>query len=456
MRLRCLVLAWFIIFALASAKPALAQVQEALGVISFLRSLGGGGDNSEWIKLNFDAINLKLDQVLKNQESLQRSILLLSEQMEKMERSLIDEMRELPNREVRRKLTASQARVQTIARGLSRISSAPPELKAEYIRQIQHEIESIKGDVSGVMEDVIGISASYNKAKYSFISGVSSLSFDILMSMELTEEFMRREQGLKRDYANKAWYFLQYQSIVSAISRYVDQKSIEKSKIEIVSAFRKMEIPLTEDADTCFTYSGLYDVLKGGNPSKIVESILEENVVEVSCDYILGPVDSKCGGVDWVSEHSVNFYYGDKGFLEFDLEKFSSDSQSYLLVPVEDRDGTYFLEMVKISFNLDQSIGKATTRVATDKNGNSICAARQVVGVEELRSEEDRANVVYCAERQNCPVDLPSSGIRAWWEAYRDQTSLQLLGLETLDEAVLAMRRVMQHAEARLSVLVAK
>ncbi len=464
-RLLILLILPILVLILPGTVPVFAQVQavtvqEALGLISFLRSLGGGGGDSGSIPLEFDAIHLKLDQILENQERLQKGILLLSEQMQKMEKALIDDMRELPNREVKRKLSAAQARVRTISASLDHLNSLSPALKTEYLKAVKVEIGKIKEDISGVMEDVLGISAAYTKAKYSFISAIASTAFDVLMSMELTEAFIRQHEHLPRPQSDKPWYFLQYQSIVSVLGPFETQDTLIDTHWEILNAYRKMRIQPNDAAQACFAGSGLE--VSNGSPYEISEALFNEDVnkksprKDITCLFTLSPA-SECGGEDQIQEHSIQFGEGEKNIIQpFDLKSFSRSSEEYLLVAQQQRDDTFELGMIKLTLTFDTPVGVAISSPQnSNSQGGSICQSTEVVEVRNLRSEADRLAVTNCGRRGTCPFDVSSSELRQWWYSYRDQTALQMLNINTVSEAVAAMRRVKENANSRISVLLA-
>jgi len=250
-RFFCAIAVYTLIVSLASSAPARAQyVEAAIALIQLVRSFQASGSGSSWIKTEFDAINLKIDAVLQNQERLAAGIQSLSQQIADLEKSFATEINAQPFKEVLAKLIENQATINDLARQYQNLAGLSAELRTLGLQDIRRRLDLAKQSLPDVFARLSGVDAAYGKLKMSAISRVGLVHVQIIYNIALMDVLLDRETGSPDDRI--IWYVQKYSAIEQGATRFLSEESLESSRETLRRAYYDLETPVDNSIDRCF------------------------------------------------------------------------------------------------------------------------------------------------------------------------------------------------------------
>lgn len=429
--------ALIVIFGLLTWSPAKAQVAEILGIISFVRSLGGGGSDDSWLSKEFTAIHLKLDAILKNQERILEAIALISEQISNLEKKLLNEMRDLPYREVQRKLVASQARLRTLSGSLDAVKELPEDRKKAIVLALRDEIVGLRNSLPPLLEDLVGISASYNRIKYPFLATVSSTMLDLIIQMQLLESYVGLAGGPPLNDADKAKYLVHYRSVVSSIEPFLNQNTIAGVERELVLSFLNTQVPASEGVQTCLYMASV-------TPATLLQSQGQSDTVTKRCFY-----RAMFMSINNCSRRKETIYeakFSLSPVEQFNFEKYESAPDKYLVTTQQNPRSGLRLYMRAFSATEDTAVAEAIAGGRIDSRHGELCNTFD--RLETVVSGDATAANWCISEQSNCPWEIQVN-FNTWVPSYRDVTSSRALEIYALQESRILLQRTLDRAIAR-------
>ncbi|MBR1003236.1 MULTISPECIES: hypothetical protein [Bradyrhizobium] len=236
---------------LIAAAPARAQyVETAIALIQLVRSFQSTGSSSSWIKKEFDAINLKVDAVLENQERLAAGIQVLSEQIADLEKSFATEFNAKPFKEVLAQLIVNQAGINDLAKEYENVGALSGDLRTAGFQDIRRRLDLAKETLPDAFALLSGVDAAYGKLKLSAVSRIGLIHAQLVYSIALMDVLLDREFAPPADRI--IWYVQKYSAIEQGTTRFLSEEALKSTRAALRSVYFGLETPVDNGVNNCF------------------------------------------------------------------------------------------------------------------------------------------------------------------------------------------------------------
>ncbi|WP_046977122.1 hypothetical protein [Rhizobium phaseoli] len=230
------------------------EVQAAIALIQLLRSFDSNGESYDWIHLEFDALNVKIDTVIANEERLAKGLELLSQQIENAEKSIAKEMNAKPYKDLLYKILLVQNRINDLANASKNYEAMQEPYRSQGFESARKTLAEIKIQVPDALSEAGAIDAVYQKLRYSIIARTGSLNAQLIYNIALLDAYISMRSGVKSD--DRAWYVARYSAIDQGIKRFIVADRISKERDSLLRAYFNLKMPTDAGVKYCFSNFG--------------------------------------------------------------------------------------------------------------------------------------------------------------------------------------------------------
>lgn len=231
--------------------PVRAQsVQAAIALIQLFNSMNASGPSTKWIKLEFDALNLKVDTVLKNQERLAVGIQSLSQQIGDLEKAFSDEINSQPFKAVLARLIQNNAAVNDLANYVDNVGKLTSDLKPAGYLDARQRLDRLKDTIPDVFAELSGINLAYSKLKYSMISRAGMLHAQLISGIGLLDIILDRELQVPPDRV--IWYLQKFTAIQQGVRRFTYDDVLKPVHASLKAAYYDYRMQVPSEVSGCF------------------------------------------------------------------------------------------------------------------------------------------------------------------------------------------------------------
>ncbi|TBB97184.1 hypothetical protein ELH39_07965 [Rhizobium ruizarguesonis] len=230
------------------------EVQAAIALIQLLRSFNSDGGSYDWIHLEFDALNVKIDTVIANEERLAKGLELLSQQIENAEKSIAKEMNAKPYKDLLYKILLAQNRVNDLANAAKNYEAMQEPFRSQGFDAARKTLAELKTQVPDALSEAGAIDSVYQKLRYSIIARTGSLNAQLIYNIALLDAYLSTKSGGKSE--DRAWYVARYSAIEQGIKRFIVSDRISKERDELLDAYYYLKMPTDPAVKLCFSIFG--------------------------------------------------------------------------------------------------------------------------------------------------------------------------------------------------------
>lgn len=244
-----------IIISLGVVGSASSQyVQAAIAAIQLIRSLDADGSNNEWIREEFDALNIKIDKVLENEERLARGLTLLSRQIDQVEQAISAELNAKPYKDLLYQMIVVQNSINDLANTVKNYDSLSGKERIAGFIAARGKLEEIKRAVPEAFAQMGAIDAVYEKLRYTIIARTGNMEAQIIYTIELLDDYI--SQSVPALDGNKLWYIARYSGIQQGLHRFLMEDRLDSERKELLSEYYSFKMPVDSGVRFCFSNLG--------------------------------------------------------------------------------------------------------------------------------------------------------------------------------------------------------